>query len=248
MYTETLNMPGQANYAKASVGQFRDIYKDGKYKDYNADKKDEGSWWIAVRDEDRWMEPEAQACDEAPFWVKTGDAPPVTNAVTPKVLAELAYNRLQLPTTEVSLAPAGTTKVNLATWAWLDSATFKAVSVTAAIDVGGLHIQSTTTARPISLKLEPGTADAETYPSSGECAINPDGSIGEPYAKGKAGSTPPCGIKYLRSSGNGTFKVRATITWDIDWTGTGGAGGDLPDGTFGSDQAVTVQEIQSVNR
>ena len=100
----------------------------------------------------------------------------------------------------------------------------------------------------MSLKLEPGTEDAETYPASGECVINADGSIGEPYAQGKSTQTPPCGLKYLRSSGDGTFKLRATITWDIAWTGTGGAGGDLPNGTFGSEQAITVQEIQAVNR
>ncbi|MGW0865410.1 hypothetical protein [Streptomyces sp. NPDC002611] len=248
-YNETVNTPGQHSYAKASVGQFRNKYKDGKYKNYNLDRADEGSWWVAVRDEDRWMEPEAQVCDRAPFWVETGDAPGVPNAVTPRVLAELAYNRVQLPTTEVSLAPTENTKVNLPTWAWLDKAKFKEVSVTAAINAGGLNIQATTTAKPVSLKLEPGTKDAETYPASGECTINPDGSIGEPYAKGKADQAPPCGIKYLRSTGDGTFKLQATVTWEITWTGTGNPNPtQLPNGTFGNDQNVAVQEIQSVNR
>ncbi|MBB5123977.1 hypothetical protein [Streptomyces griseoloalbus] len=248
MYESTVNTPGQHSYAKASAGQTREKYKDGEYENYNLEKKDEGNWWVAVRDEDRWMEPAAQVCDKQPFWVENGDAPDVENAVTPQVLAELAYNRVQLPTTEVTLAPAQTTKVNLPTWAWLDRARFRRVSVTASLEAGGVNVQATTTARPVSLKLEPGTADAETYPASGECAINDDGSIGEPYAKGKADRTPPCGLKYLRSSGDGTFELQATVTWDITWTGTGGAGGDLPDGTFGNDQAVTVQEIQAINR
>ncbi|BFO14300.1 hypothetical protein SHKM778_06880 [Streptomyces sp. KM77-8] len=100
----------------------------------------------------------------------------------------------------------------------------------------------------MSLKLEPGTRDAVTHPSSGECVIDADGSIGEPYARGKADRVPPCGITYLRSSGDRAFDLRATITWQIAWTGTGGAGGALPDGTFGKARAVTVQEIQSVNR
>ncbi|CAL9459824.1 hypothetical protein SUDANB32_02608 [Streptomyces sp. enrichment culture] len=248
MYEETVNTPGQHSYAKQSAGMFRDDYKDGTYKNYNLDKKDEGSFWVAVRDEDRWMEPEAQVCDRMPFWVENGDPVPVENAVTPEVLAELAYNRVRLPAAEVTLRPEAATKVNLPTWAWLDRSRFKETSVTASIAVGGLNIQATTTARPVSLRLEPGTPDAETYPASGECTINADGSIGEPYTRGKADRTPPCGLKYLRSSGDGTFTLQATITWDISWTGTGGAGGDLPDGTFGNDQAVTVQEIQSVNR
>jgi enoyl reductase len=55
-------------------------------------------------------------------------------------------------------------------------------------------------------------------------------------------------VKYLRSSGNGTYPLRATITWKIHWTGSDGTGDDLPDGTFGATQDVTVQEIQAVNR
>ena len=248
MYEETINTPGQANYAKAAVGQFRDIYKDGKYKDYNEDKADDGNWWVAVQNPDRLDDPASMECSELPFWVVNNDTPAVPQAVTPKVLAEAAYNAIQLPDTKVTLAPTNTTKVNLPTWAWLDKAKFKEVSVTAALNVAGLNIQATTTAKPISLKLEPGTSDAETYPASGVCTLNADDSIGESYAKGKADETPPCGIKYLRSSGDGTYKLKATITWQIDWTGTGGAVGDLPDGTFGTTQDIAVQEIQAVNR
>ncbi|WP_371546965.1 hypothetical protein OG266_18410 [Streptomyces sp. NBC_00554] len=248
MYEETINTPGQANYAKAAVGQFRDIYKDGEYKDYNGDKADEGNWWVAVQNPDRVDDPASWECSKLPFWVENNDDPGVDQAVTPKMLAEAAYNAIQLPGTKVTLAPEDITKVNLSTWAWLDKTQFKEVAVTAALNVAGLNIQATTTAKPVSLELEPGTGDAETYPTSSVCRINGDGSIGEPYAKGKSDETPPCGIKYLRSSGSGTFNLKATITWEIDWTGTGGAGGDLPDGTFGTTQDITVQEIQSVNR
>ncbi|MEU2266842.1 hypothetical protein ABZ568_10545 [Streptomyces olindensis] len=89
--------------------------------------------------------------------------------------------------------------------------------------------------------------DAVTYPASGVCETN-DGRIGEPYAKGKANRTPPCGVRYLRSSGDGTYPLQATVTWKIEWTGTGGTGGELPDGEFGATQDVVVQEIQAVNR
>lgn len=247
-YDDVVNNPDQPNYAKAATGQYRDIYKDGKYKNYNLDKKDEGNWYVAVQDESRLDDLAAWECSDLPFWVENGETPAVKNAVTPQILAELAYNRIQLPTTKVTLAPEATTKVNLPTWAWLDGATFKPVSVTASLAVGGLNIQATTTAKPVALTLDPGTADAKTFPGSGKCLISDDGSIGEPYAKGKADRTPPCGVTYLRSSGTGTYPLRATVTWQISWTGTGGAGGDLPDGTFGDEQPVTVQEIQSVNR
>ncbi|GAB2876728.1 hypothetical protein GCM10027074_50990 [Streptomyces deserti] len=244
------NIPHASGVGDA-YNRSKNYYINGHpYKDFNKSETGKGMWWDAVRDKAREEagDPAAFACDTRTFWVENGETPDVENAVTPEILAQLAYNRIKVPDTEVTLAPANATKVNLPTWAWLDRAKFKNVSVTASLDVGGVHLQATTTAEPVSLKLEPGTTDAETYPASGECAINDDGSIGEPYAKGKADQTPPCGIRYLRSSGDGVFKLLATITWKVTWTGTGGAGGDLPNGTFGTEQDVTVQEIQAVNR
>ncbi|MGW0139942.1 hypothetical protein [Streptomyces calvus] len=252
-----MNAPGMGGHAGAALSELQRHYEDEYgwtdtpgYKDYNVDKDGEGMFWAAVENPNEPDLLKRSSCNDLPFWVDNGEAPPpqYEEAITPEILAALAYQHMQLPDTEVSLAPEGTTKVNLPTWAWLDKAVFDEVQATAAINVPGFALQATTTAKPVSLKLEPGTADAETYPASGECTINDDGSIGEPYAKGKADRTPPCGIKYLRSSGNGTYNLQATITWEIAWTGTGGAGGDLPDGTFGSDQAVTVQEIQAINR
>ncbi len=224
----------------------RNRYVDGHpYKDFNKDKADKGYWWDSYVNED--FPPGWDACTEPIFWVDKGDAPPadVENAITPEILAQLAYAEIRVPSTKVQLAPNGTTKVNLPTWAWLNAADFKPVSVTASVPV--LGIEATTTAEPVSLKIEPGTEDATTYPASGVCEIK-GGRIGEAYAKGKSDETPPCGVQYLRSSGDGSYKLRATITWKIHWTGTGNTGDDLPDGTFGAEQDVVVQEIQAVNR
>ncbi|MFI8831480.1 hypothetical protein ACIGPN_10670 [Streptomyces afghaniensis] len=224
----------------------RDRYVKGHpYKDFNKDKTGKGYFWDSFVNKD--FPPGWDSCDEPIFWVDQGNPPPanIKNAVTPKILAELAYAEIRVPSTKVTLAPAEATKVNLPTWAWLDGAEFQPVSVTASVPV--LGIQATATAEPVSLRIEPGTKDAVTYPASGVCEIN-NGRIGEPYAKGKTDQTPPCGVKYLRSSGDGTYPLQATVTWKIRWTGTGGAGGDLPDGTFGATQNVVVQEVQAVNR
>lgn len=218
---------------------------DDEEKGFNKDKSGKGYWWGSYVD--RSFPPGWDSCTKDYFWVDTGDAPPadVENAVTPEILAELAYAQIRVPGTEVTLAPAEETKVNLPTWAWLDGAEFKPVSVTASVPVLGMN--ATATAEPVSLEIKAGTPDAETYPASGVCEIN-DGRIGEKYEKGNADRTPPCGVKYLRSSGEGTFPLQATVTWEIHWTGSGGAGGDLPDGQFGATQDVTVQEIQAINR
>ncbi|MER6322629.1 hypothetical protein [Streptomyces coelicoflavus] len=193
------------------------------YAPYLGAKDGEGMFWAGVENPDEPDILKRSSCTELPFWVDNGEAPPpqYERAITPEILAALAYQHMKLPGTEVTLAPAQTTKVNLPTWAWLDKTDFHEIRATASINVPGFALTATTTAKPMTLKLEPGTPDAETYPASGECVINTDGSIGEPYAKGKADQTPPCGIRYLRSSGDGTFE---------------------------NAQAVTVQETQAVNR
>ncbi|MEU0893251.1 hypothetical protein ABZ376_02270 [Streptomyces massasporeus] len=253
-----LNAPGMGGTAGAAIGETQRHYEDGYgwsgspgYKDYNVENDGKGMFWAGVENPDETDYLKRSSCTDLPFWVENGDAPPpqYEEAISPEILAALAYQHMQLPDTKVTLAPEATTKVNLPTWAWLDKAVFDEVQATAALNVPGFNIQATTTAKPVSLKLEPGTKDAVTYPASGECVINADDSIGEPYAKGKADETPPCGVRYLRSSGDGTYKLRATVTWEITWTGTGSPNPTkLPNGTFGNDQAITVQEIQAVNR
>lgn len=240
--------------ARHDPGAPRDALKDmsdenqGYAKDnYNIDKEKEGMWWGAQFSPDATLE-EQQKCNKPPFWVENGEDPGVPEAIDAETLAELAYNQIKVPGTKVSLAPDGPSKVNLPTWAWLDKGDFEPVSVTASLDAPGLHIEATTTAKPVALSIKPGTEDAVRIPASGRCELNDDGSIGEPYAKGKSKQTPPCGVTYQRSSGNGTFNLQATATWEITWTGTDGAGGDLPDGEYGNDQPITVEEIQSINR
>ncbi|MGW3497015.1 hypothetical protein [Streptomyces sp. NPDC001020] len=227
----------QSDIAKENQGYAKD--------DYNIDKEKEGMWWDVQFSDDATLE-QMQKCNKPPFWVKNGETPDVPQAVSPEILAGLAYKQMRVPGTKVSLAPADITKVNLPTWAWLDKAEFKPVSVTASLDVPGLHIEATTTATPKGLTLDPGTQDATLFPANGQCTLDGD-SIGTPWKKGVSGA-PPCGVTYLRSSGDGTFDLRATATWEVAWKGTGGAGGTMPDGQYGSHQPVKVQEIQAVNR
>ncbi len=233
--------------APEGIADLKARYKEGKpYKDFNADKNDKGMWWVAVKNPDMKDDPAAKACTRKPFWVNNGEKPDVPQAIDTETLAGLAYQRTTVPPTKISAAPAGKSTVNLPTWIWLDKAAFKPISVTASLPGTGLW--ATTTAKPVSLHIDPGTEDAQTAPTSGECAINNDGSIGEPYAKGKADETPPCGVTYLRSSGEGSYQLKATLTWQITWEGAGGTGGDLPNGTFATTTEVPVQEIQAVNR
>ncbi|MFJ6798521.1 hypothetical protein [Streptomyces sp. NPDC091268] len=223
-------------------------YKDGSpYKDYNLDKQGKGMFWASVINPKRKDDPAATSCDKLPFWVDNGTTPSEPLAVSPQVLAEYAYDEIKIPDTDISMAPAGKSTVNLPSWIWLDKATFSPRSVTASIPNSGLS--ATTTATPVSLRIQPGTADAQLHPASGECPIGADGRIGTPFSADKQNQTPDCGVTYLRSTaGTGPHKLKATITWKITWTGSNGQGGTLPNGTFATTQDVTVQEIQAINR
>ncbi|MFF3639604.1 hypothetical protein [Streptomyces sp. NPDC002564] len=215
------------------------------YKDFNVAKNSDGMWWIAIDNPAIAGDATATECTRDPFWADRGEVPDAPGAIGPEMLAGLAYQETQVPGTQVSMAPEGGTKVNLPTWIWLDEAEFRAVSATASLPGAGLWAR--TTATPVSLRIDPGTSDAETYPASGECVIE-GRSVGEPYARGKSGETPPCGVRYLRSSGGAAYELGATLTWRMSWQGSDGTSGDLPDGVYGSGQDVAVQEIQALNR
>ncbi|MEV0639184.1 hypothetical protein AB0I77_30475 [Streptomyces sp. NPDC050619] len=233
-----------------------DHYRDGKpdtnfddesstaegYKNYNIGK--DGYFWRSVAPDE--SDPESWDCGKIMFWQDANVIPKVAHAPTPKMLAEYAYNKVEVPDTEIKLKPTTKSTVNLPTWAWLDKGAFREIKVRAELPRTNLY--AVTTAKPVALHLDPGTEDAKTYPASGDCTINDDGSIGTPYEKGDAGKTPPCGVTYLHATNGTPYHLKASVTWQISWEGTGGANGGLPDGTFDTTQDMNVQEIQAINR
>ncbi|NDZ77606.1 hypothetical protein G3I19_03515 [Streptomyces sp. SID10853] len=218
-----------------------DSVADG-YKNYNIGKG--GYFWRSVAPDE--SDPDSWQCGRIMFWQPAGQVPKIPHAPTPKMLAEYAYNKVKVPETKIELKPQTKSTVNLPTWVWLDKGTFKDVAVRAELPNTGLWAE--TTAKPVSLHLDPGTDDADTFPASGTCTFNKDGSIGTPYKSGDASQNPPCGINYLHATDGNPYQLKASITWKISWKGTGGAGGDLPDGTFQTTQDMNVQEIQTINR
>ncbi|UNZ19854.1 hypothetical protein HC362_25245 [Streptomyces sp. 891-h] len=240
--------------SNALLGQAKNIldnyYQTDKYDDYNLDQQGKGMFWEGVRNPNKADDPAADACSEHAIWVPKGKPPKdMPLAVSPKILAEYAYEELPIPETDISLNPDGKQTVNLDTWVWMDETRFKPVSVTARLDLAdGTTLSATTTATPTSLTLEPGTDDAKTHPASGKCVYK-NGKIGEEYKAGKKDRTPPCGVRYLRAtSGNGSYPLKATLTWKAEWTSTDGEGGPLPTGTFSTTRNLTVKEIQSIVR
>lgn len=229
--------------AQGFVGEY---YQVDKYKNYNLDKQGKGMFWEGVPNPNKKNDPKANDCMKHAIWVDKGETPDVPNAISPKVLAEYAYDELPIPGTDVEISPKDKQTVNLKTWIWLDKAKFKPVTVRAELPGTGLWAE--TKAEPYALTLEPGTTDAQTYPASGKCVIE-HGSIGEPYTKGNSNQTPPCGLTYHRATqGGGSFPLKATLTWKVSWNGTDGAGDDLPEGSYDETRNITVREVQSIVR
>lgn len=219
-----------------------------KWGNYNISRQGKGMWHRGANNPNQVDDWDVDnICDDTMFWLPRGAPPPNDQIISPTILAGYAYSETRVPDTEVEMNPSGKSTVNLPTWIWAEISKYEPVSVTA--ELPSTDLWATTTATPTSLHLDPGTEDAVVHPSSGECPINADGSIGKPYSKGNSDNTPPCGITYKRATTNtGPHQLTATITWEISWEGTGGAGGNLPDGTFESTQNITVQEIQSIVR
>ncbi|WEV27252.1 hypothetical protein OYE22_20135 [Streptomyces sp. 71268] len=240
-------MPGFFGIGPTFAQVYKTIFQTHKYDDYNMKKQGKGQFWVAVVNENRKDEPEAQSCNRLPFWVDEGDTPDEPLAISTKILAEYAYDELPVPDTDITMNPSGKQTVNLDTWIWLDKSRFKPVSATASLPSIGLS--ATTTAKPVSLTIEPGTQDAKVHPASGECRIAADGSIGTPYSDDRKNQAPPCGVTYLRATNQtGPHPLKATVTWEIYWTSSDGDGGALPTGTYGDTTDVTVGEVQSINR
>ncbi|MCZ4120107.1 hypothetical protein [Streptomyces sp. H39-S7] len=240
--------------AGSAMAQVRDHYTDGLswpdhpgYKDFNVAEDGKGMFWGGVENPESTDTLARGSCSEIPFWVENGKTPPIKNAISPELLSQLAYQRMRVPGTNVSLSPQTNQTVNLPTWVWLSGAEYAPVTVRAS--VAGGTIWAETTATPVSVRIDPGTPDANVFPAGGNCPIGADGHVGTPYTKGSTGS-PPCGVTYLRSTPNGaSYQLTVTVTWKVSWRGSDGpATHALPDGVFGAPNPVTVREIQSVVR
>lgn len=141
---------------------------------------------------------------------------------------DLALSQLDLPLPALALAPpAGDLLVGLPAWYWVDTPwTPQAASAT----LGG--VTATVTAEPVELTFDPG---------DGAGLVICEGP-GVPWTPDREGD-PPCGHTYGH---HGTYTLTATITWEVAWTATTGAGGPLPDLTTVATVGVEAREVEAV--
>ena len=173
-----------------------------------------------------------------PFGVG-GAAPPPAAPPAPGVLAQLAVRYLTLPSPVIrsSPAPGDLQLTQLPVWLWINPATWAPRSKTASVPGESV----TATATPVTATWL--TGDGATVTCHGP---------GIPYSSRYAPSSPSpdCGHTYTTSSAaqpGGAYHVTVTITWDITWTGTGGAAGALPPLDTTAAAEFQVAESQAVN-
>ncbi|MFA1545044.1 hypothetical protein [Actinomadura chokoriensis] len=174
--------------------------------------------------------PEGLTPDEAPGVVAVPGAPaPAPAPPDTADLVAMAQAAAEFPTPTVHTAPADKTYVRLRTALWVDG--FQDVQ-TEPITVGAQTIQLIAKPRSVTWNMGEKTFDCDD-------------------AGTKDGKT--CNYTYLRSSASepgGTYKITATINWDVAWTCVGAdcdsEGGALPPNPVPSQATpLVVGEIQT---
>jgi hypothetical protein len=140
--------------------------------------------------------------------------------VTPRQLMIQAYGELRVP----SLAPATAPPrghdglVGLPEWFWVPPASWHPRSVT----VSAGPVWATVTAAPAGLTFEPGAGISPVTCQGPGTAYDP--------AQPAASQHTACSYTYVQPSaglpGN-VYEASMSITWRVDWVGSGGAGGVL---------------------
>ena len=170
-------------------------------------------------------------------------AAPGAPTVTPAQLAQQASKQLPLSHPTIRRSPSQDLRyqgdpyswVNLWTWFWTDPASYKPLTQT--VSLGG--VSATVTAKPVGLLFDPG---------DGSNPVRCDGP-GRAWtdADGKAAPSSGCGFEYTHVT-NGTVLTRITILWQVSWSGSGGAGGVLPQLRTEATAPLRVLQAQVVNR
>lgn len=232
----------------------------GSYKDWNVANTGKGKWWQMVYNDAMMGTPQMDAClNQLPtwpwFWVDFGQPvppPPVGKLPTAQDIADVAANAVEVPKLQVEMSPAQNQNqtVNLPTWIYLPKTTLAPVWVEACVQYYNTPCATVTaTATEVDISSGAPAGQAVLYPSNGQCKLNGDGSLGAKYVPGDGTKDPPCGVRYLAPTPNGTtYPLTATVQWTVTFVGTG-----MPNptqlkqiGLTGQPQPVTVQEIQTI--
>lgn len=176
-----------------------------------------------------------------PDGTSTGTIHWVTDPVDPVALAQQAADRVPIPAPGVGVNPSPSegAVVGVETWLWVDPAAWQPVTAQAA--AGSVVV--TATASPRRVVWDMGNGDSVMCEGPGT-PYDPD--------RPSEQQATDCSYTYQRSSAqepSGTFRVTATVVWEVSWSVSGAPGGGSL-GTTPRTETVElpVKEIQAVNR
>jgi hypothetical protein len=154
-----------------------------------------------------------------------------------EALVRQAVGRLSLPSPVIGMSPeAGFAQVvGVPTWLWIGGVGWRSVSKT--VRVPGLFV----TASAVPQRVVWSMGDGGTVTCRGSGTLYSSRFPADERS-------PDCGYVYPRSSAGqsgGTFRVSATVMWDVVWRG-GGRSGRIPGLRTGAEVAVRVTEVQGV--
>lgn len=170
------------------------------------------------------------------FWSDSQPAGPAA-PVDPAALAQTIVTQMELRAFSIGMIPEDrpdvVSVVGLPLWMWVDSPSEQTFGpMTRSASLGGVTV--TATAQVSKVLWEMGDGQAVTC-----------WSAGTPFTSGHGGQqSPDCGYTYTRQ---GTYTVRATSFWSVDWSSTTGVSGSIPL-QFESSRIVRIGEIQVVGR
>lgn len=170
----------------------------------------------------------------AAFWSPSMPAGPAA-PVDPAVVAQTIVEQMELRAITIGMVPEDSPGsmgvVGLPAWMWVDAPSEQTFGpMTRSASLGGVSV--TATARVTKVLWEMGDGGAVTCTSPGT-----------PFSDGHGGQqSPDCGYTYTRQ---GTYTIRATSYWSVDWTSTSGPSGSIPL-QFTQSRILQVGEIQVV--
>jgi hypothetical protein len=162
--------------------------------------------------------------------------PPGFGGVDVWALVQRALKQLQVSPPQIGMSPPSgkPSIVGVYDWLWVapTATSWGSQSVTAA--VSGASVTATATATQVGWDMGNGEAVTCTTP-------------GTPWVRGDPGNSPSdCSYMYRQ---RGSFRVTATTTFQVSWTGTGLASSARGSTTLhtSSSTPVAVHELQALN-
>lgn len=168
------------------------------------------------------------------FWSESMPAGPAA-PVDPAAVAQTIVEQMELRAIAIGMVPEDSPGsmgiVGLPMWLWVADPSEQTFGpMTRSASLGGVTV--TATAQVQKVLWEMGDGNTVT------CWTD-----GTPFTDGHGGQqSPDCGYTY---SQQGTYTIRATSYWSVDWTSTSGPSGSIPL-QFTQSRIVQVGELQVV--